>query len=131
MLMETGCLTLSSLLISPGIVTGCHGDGVMSLNNVQRDSGYGVHPQQQHRPEPLLHAGLDRLVNCGTTLVVKPTNYLLVSDISKGSDKMSKLPIPTAGGKQVAEDVEFILIGAGEFGIHNIYLEKAPTKLLS
>ena len=35
---------------------------------------------------------------------------------------MSKLPIPTAGGKQVAEDVEFILIGAGEFGIHSIYL---------
>ena len=78
-----------------------------------------------------LHCKLDWLVNCGTTLVVKPTNYLLVSDISKGSDKMSKLPIPTAGGKQVAEDVEFILIGAGEFGIHNIYLEKAPTKVFA
>ena len=121
MLMETGCLTLSSLLISPGIVTGCHGDGVLSLHNVQRDSGYGVHPQQQHRPEPPLQAGLDRLVNCDK-LMVEPTNYLLVSDISEGSDKMSKLPIPTAGGKQVAEDVEFILIGAGEFGIHSIYL---------
>ena len=60
-------------------------------------------------------------MNCDT-LMVEPTNYLLVSDISKGSDKMSKLPIPTAGGKQVAEDVEFILIGAGEFGIHSIYL---------
>ena len=81
-------------------------------------------------------------MNCDT-LMVEPTNYLLVSDISKGSDKMSKLPIPTAGGKQVTEDVEFILIGAGEFGIHNIYLEKvgigcdgfhilekAPTKVL-
>ena len=58
-------------------------------------------------------------MNCDT-FVIKPTNYLLVSDISKGSDTMSKLPIPTAGGKQVEEDVEFILIGAGEFGIHNI-----------
>ena len=77
-----------------------------------------------------LHCKLDWLVNCDTSMV-EPTNYLLVSDISKGSDKMSKLPIPTAGGKQVAEDVEFILIGAGQFGIHSIYLEKAPTKLLS
>ena len=40
-----------------------------------------------------------------------------MSKIFKGTDKM---PIPTAGGKQVEEDVEFILIGAGEFAIHNI-----------